>query len=227
MKLFDRNELFWNINKHILWIIHTCASVTLLHLRHWNYNLLLHNRTDNLQHLLAGKSKTRSWWLKKYKGTKEIITRMHSSRMRTARSLPYGWRGGSLSRGVSGESLFSGSLCLVGGLCLGGLRLGGLCPGESVQWEVSVWGVSVLGVSVQGGLCPVGGLCTKGVSVQGRSLSLGPCPGGVSVRVVSVQGWGWGSLSEGGLPDRDPLHPVNRITDACENITLPQLRCGG
>ena len=27
-------------------------------------------------------------------------------------------------------------------------------------------------------------------------------------------------------PDQAPHPPVNRITDACENITLPQLRCG-
>ena len=27
-------------------------------------------------------------------------------------------------------------------------------------------------------------------------------------------------------PRDQPLPPVNRITDACENITLPQLRCG-
>ena len=29
---------------------------------------------------------------------------------------------------------------------------------------------------------------------------------------------------EGDPPGGDP--PVNRMTDACENITLPQLRCG-
>ena len=38
---------------------------------------------------------------------------------------------------------------------------------------------------------------------------------------VSVQGE---SLSRRYLPDRDP--PINRITDRCKNITLPQLRCG-
>ena len=32
-------------------------------------------------------------------------------------------------------------------------------------------------------------------------------------------------LQEGDPPGGDP--PVNRITDACENITLPQLHCGG
>ena len=46
--------------------------------------------------------------------------------------------------------------------------------------------------------------------------------GGVSV-------WGGlcpGGLSRGGLLDRTPFAPVNIITDACENTTLPQLRCG-
>ena len=62
----------------------------------------------------------------------------------------------------------------------------------------------------------------KDPSVWRGSLSGGLCPGRVSV---------WGALSKGccclgGLPDRDPLPPVNRTTDACENITLPQLRCG-
>ena len=56
---------------------------------------------------------------------------------------------------------------------------------------------------------------------QDRDPSLdrdSPSPGGSLSR---------GFLSRGGLPDRDPPPPpVNRITDACENITLPQLRCG-
>ena len=66
-----------------------------------------------------------------------------------------------------------------------------------------------------------GGLCPGGVSVQGGSLSgEGSLPGGLcrrggSAREVSVQE---------DLPNRDP--PVNRITDGCKNITLPQLHCG-
>ena len=101
-------------------------------------------------------------------------TRMHSSRMRTARSLPFGG-GVSLSRGVSVRrslsregSLSRGSLSrrasvqrgsLSGGhLCPGGLCAGGLCAGRSL----SRWGGLCLGaplsrgVSVQGGLCPGG-----------------------------------------------------------------------
>ena len=80
------------------------------------------------------------------------VTRMHSSRMRTARSLPYG----------------------------------GLCPRGS---------------------CP-GGSLSRGVRCSGVS-----CLGGSRVSV------------QGGLTDRD-RPPVNRMTDRCKNITLPQLRCG-
>ena len=60
-----------------------------------------------------------------------------------------------------------------------------------------------------GGHCP-GGLCPRG------SLSGGLCPRGVSLSK--------GVSAQGGLPDRDP--PVNRMTDMCSNITLPQLLCG-
>ena len=70
---------------------------------------------------------------------------MHSSRMRTAHSLPYGGvsvRGdlcqgaGSLSRGVSvqGWSLPGGSL-YRGSLSRGVFVQGGLCPGEGVPWQ--------------------------------------------------------------------------------------------
>ena len=56
-----------------------------------------------------------------------------------------------------------------------------------------------------GGLCP-GGLCLRG------SLWGGLCPRGVSVL--------------GGLPDRDPPL-VNRMTNRCKNITLPQTSFAG
>ena len=42
-------------------------------------------------------------------------------------------------------------------------------------------------------------------------------------RGVSPQGGG-GSAWWGCLPHHHP--PVNRMTDICENITFPQLRCG-
>ena len=69
------------------------------------------------------------------------------------------YRVGSLSEG----SLCPGGFC-PGGLCLGGslsrgfLFRGVLCLGVSLQ------GVSVLGVSIKGSLCP-GGFSVRGVSV--------------------------------------------------------------
>ena len=60
--------------------------------------------------------------------------------------------------------------------------------------------IRLLGGVWPGGCLPRGVCLPMGVSAQG-----GVCPGG------------------GCLPD---THPVNRMTDACENITLPQLRCG-
>ena len=97
------------------------------------------------------------------------------------------------------------------------------------------------------GVCfPGGGVCLlRGVSApQGGCLVLGGClvPGGVCSRGVSAGGfWSGGSgprrgsapgglLLEGvgaGIPactEADP--PVDRITDACKNITLAQLHCG-
>ena len=67
------------------------------------------------------------------------------------------------------------------------------------------------GVCSRGGVCS-GGVCCGGVSGPGGCLVLGGClvPGGGCV-------CSWGCV-------RYP--PVNRITDACKNITLPQLRCG-
>ena len=69
------------------------------------------------------------------------------------------------------------------------------------------WGVPGLGGVVQGGLLP-------GVPGLG-----GSAPGGGA--------WSGGCLfgRGGGIPactEADP--PVNTITDACKNITLPQLR---
>ena len=45
------------------------------------------------------------------------------------------------------------------------------------------------------------------------------CPGGGGV----CPGGGGGCLARGCLADTPS---VNRMTDVCENITLPQLRCG-
>ena len=62
-----------------------------------------------------------------------------------------------------------------------------------------------------------GGVCL-GVSTQ-EGVCLGVSGWGVSAQEgVSAQGVPH--------PPRQTTHPVNRITDACENITLLQLRCG-
>ena len=59
-----------------------------------------------------------------------------------------------------------------------------------------------------------GGGSGQGVSGQGGCLPGGGClPRGGGVCLL------------GCLP-HTPLLPVNRMTDVCENITLPQLRCG-
>ena len=74
-----------------------------------------------------------------------------------------------------------------------------------------------------GGVCPEGvplstnGVCLPRVSAQGAEVG-GVCPGGVSER-------GKGYLPRGCLPEPPPPL-VNRITDACENMKLLQLRCG-
>ena len=60
----------------------------------------------------------------------------------------------------------------------------------------------------------------------------GVCPEGVSAQGVSAQGDCLPSMHLGGggvcLPQciLGYTPSPNRITDACENITLPQLRCG-
>ena len=85
----------------------------------------------------------------------------------------------------------------------------------SVCWR----GMSAQGVSAQGGVC-LGIVCLGELSTLG-----GVCPGGVCPwRCLPswLSAWGWVSA---------PVHaainpPLDRMTDVCENITLPQLRCG-
>ena len=97
--------------------------------------------------------------------------------------------------------------------------LGGPGPGGVSGLGVSGWGGAWSG----GGVCLVQGVClVRGCLVWGGVWSGGvPAPGGVCL----VRG---GLVWGGGIPactEADPP-PVNRITHACENITLPQLRCG-
>ena len=56
---------------------------------------------------------------------------------------------------------------------------------------------------------PVGCVPSAAVAVGGGGVVV--CPGG---------------LPGGGCLPHSPLPPVDRMTDACENITLLQLRCG-
>ena len=84
------------------------------------------------------------------------------------------------------------------------------------------------GVCPEGGVCPGGcvfpGVCLTGgclsreVLPNGVSAEWSVCPGdvcpGVSTRGVSA--W-WGVCQ---------TPPMDRMTDMCKNITLPQLRCG-
>ena len=97
-------------------------------------------------------------------------------------------------------------------------------------WEgLSARGVSAQGVgaSAQGRVCaqggcvprgclPGGGVCPEGVSAQGGKVMFS------QASVILFEGEG--EVSARGMSARHPA--VNRITDACENITLPQLRCG-
>ena len=121
---------------------------------------------------------------------------MHSSRMRTGRSL------------TIYRSLLLGG-CLLweegeGGVCSGG---GCLLPGG-----VCSWGVSALeGVCSWG--CLLWGVCSQGMSAPGGCLLWGCLLQGVCV----CSGGGVGGIpacTEADTPS------VNRMTDRCKNITL-------
>ena len=89
-------------------------------------------------------------------------------------------------------------------------------------------------------LVPGGVLSPRGVYLVPEGVWLGvSAPGGVSVpggrRVsglgVSGPGSVWsGGSDQGGVSQhalrQPPPPPLDRITDACKNITLAQLRCG-
>ena len=102
-----------------------------------------------------------------------------------------------------------------GGVCSGG---GGVC----LVWGVWSRGVCVSGlggVSAPGGCLLPGGVCVSGpggcVCVWSGGVFL---PGGC---VSGLEG-----LPAGGEFSLPETPPVDRITDACKNITLAQLRCG-
>ena len=121
---------------------------------------------------------------------------MHSSRMRTGRSLT-----------VCCSLLPGGGVSLPGG---------GLVPGVAAwSWGSPCWGFS-RGALPAGGLPGPGGVCLPGP--EGVSLLGGgsPCRGGLPGLGGCV------CLVPGGLPAGGSVEPppVNRITDTCKNITL-------
>ena len=128
-----------------------------------------------------------------------VRIRMHSSRMRTAR----GEGGGTWSWGVyliPGGCTWSREVYLAPGGVSG--------PGGCTwSWEGTWSGGGC--TWPQGGLPSPGGVPGPGGGYLVRGV---PGPGG---RVYLVPGW---------YQPRYP--PLDRITDARENITLPQLRCG-
>ena len=111
-------------------------------------------------------------------------TRMHSSRMRTGRSLTVYCSllpGGCLFRGCLLRGVSGPGGCLVRGVS----GLGGVCSQGGLVW----------------GVCSQGDVCSGGMSA--------PREGVVSQHAL-----------------RQTPSPVDRITDACKNITLAQLPCG-
>ena len=128
--------------------------------------------------------------------------------------------GGVCSRGslVQGCVWSGGRGCLLwgvsgpGGVCSGGCLVwsGGPAPGGCLLWEGSlVWGEGVFGL-------------------RGGGVWSGGPAGGVSGLGVCVSGWR-GVCSGGFIPactEADTPPPPCGQTDACENITLAQLRCG-
>ena len=124
------------------------------------------------------------------------------------------------------------------GVCLGGVSTqGGVCLGVSAQ-----------GCLPMGGVCPGECLADTTPSPVDRmtdTCEILPCNFATMLRTVtrmhSNMMHNTHTLPYGGLPDRNPpgQRPppdrspwtetppsVNRLTDRCENITLPQLRCG-
>ena len=148
-------------------------------------------------------------------------TRMHSSRMRTARLLPvspsmhcsqgvYLVLGG---RGVPGPR---GCTCPVGGTWSGGCTWsrGCTCLGGKGLGGVPAWGVPGPGVCAwSGGYLALGGVRGPGGGVPGLGGVHGP-----------GDTWSWGVyLVPGGT---FPGIPPRGQTDTCKNITFANFVCG-
>ena len=156
--------------------------------------------------------------------------------MRTARSLTlspsmFCIGGCTWSRGVY---LVAGGYLVKGGCTWskgvpgpGGVTVRGVLGPGGCTWSGGVPGLGGClwsgGCTWSRGVPGLGGAPGPGVHlVQGVHLVLGGVPGPRG-RGYLVQGEG--VPGPGGLPGL-VLPPVDRITDACKNITLPQLRCG-
>ena len=177
--------------------------------------------------------------------------RLHSSRMRTVRALTVSpsmlcARGGV--PGPRGLYLVWGCTSSWGDRCTwsqggctwsqGGVPgLGGvyLVPGgtwsQGCTWSGDTWSQGLYlvpgGVPDPGGICLVPGvvyLVWWGGCIPGLVGGVYLVPGGVP-DPRGVPGPGGCTWSWGGVPGQ-VLPPVDRITDACKNITLPQLCCG-
>ena len=119
---------------------------------------------------------------------------MHSSRMRTGRSLT----GGVCSRGAGGSAVRGGSVCSRGVSALGGVcSRGGLFPGGLIRGCVSARGVSASGgMSAPRGVCAAGGLpqtCPPVNRMTNRcknitlaTTSLRPVTKSISVKMIEV-----------------------------------------
>ena len=81
------------------------------------------------------------------------------------------------------------------------------------------------GWSQGGGGVPGAGGCTWSQRGRGLVPGGGGVPGAGGVPGTGGCTWYQGVYLIRGVPAQ-VLPPVKRITDACENITLPQLRCG-
>ena len=145
------------------------------------------------------------------------LTRLHSSRMRTAHSLTV-----SPSMLYIGGCTWSRGVYLVLGVYL--------VPGGCVYLVPGgVPGPRGRGLYLVQGGCTWSWGCTWSLGVAGpRGVYL--VPGGrCTWSQRDVPGPGGCTWSQGGLYlvwGCKVLPPVNRMTDACKNITSPQLRCG-
>ena len=120
----------------------------------------------------------------------------------------------------TGACFFGGCL-LLGGVCSQGVSASGgggcLLQGGACSWGCLLWG----GMSALGGCLLPGGVCYGGWDV----CSGGSAPGGWCLLRESVCSRGVSALGGGvWYPnmhwDRHPPPRVDRITDACKNITL-------